>query len=81
MIPSFLSVKFQIIFENNGLGKYLVSYKSYESDSDDTNKNNNDTPKVEETVEKKSNYFVYLVATVSILTLGGTIYLVKKKKN
>lgn len=71
----------EIIFENNGLGKYLVSYKSYESDSDDTNKNNNDTPKVEETVEKKSNYFVYLVATVSILTLGGTIYLVKKKKN
>lgn len=70
----------EIIFENNGLGKYLVSYKSNESDSDDTNKNNNDTPKVEETVEKKSNYFVYLVATVSILTLGGTIYLVKKEK-
>ena len=72
----------EIIFENHGLGKYLVSYKSNNANSNDTLKEEekeNNTVLTEETNEKKTNYLLYAIATTFILLIGGTVIFIIKK--
>ena len=72
----------EVEFEDEGLGKYIVSYKSEDSNTN-INTNSNDTKPEEkkESGEKSINYIPYVIGGVAILLVGGVIYFVVRKKN
>ena len=61
----------EVIFEDNGLGKYIVSYKSAVSDNEEE----------KDDLEKKVNYVPYILGGVAILLAGGVVgtIVIKKK--
>lgn len=64
-----------LIFEDTGLGKYIISYKSEHTDKkDDENISN----KPEE--KKKNNYLYYAIGVVIIILCSSAIVLIIKKR-
>ncbi len=66
----------KLVFKNKGLGKYIISYKS--TDTNKGESNNNNTKPIEDE-KKKTNYIFYIIGGVSVLSLGGAIFYVTKK--
>ncbi len=72
----------EVVFEDKGLGKYIVSYKSGDSNSNiNVNTNSNDT-KLKDMKEKEEsiNYIPYIAGGVAILLVGGVICFVVRKR-
>lgn len=70
----------EIVFEDKGLGKYIISYVSNQEEKPSTNQN---TPKPVETndnKEKTVNYIPYVLGGTAIVLVGGVIYFIKKKE-
>ena len=67
----------KIVFTNTGLGKYIVSYKSLTNDINDNNVEDNQIS--EETSEKKTKNILLPIGVGLTLTIGGTLYFVRKK--
>ncbi len=68
----------EAVFENKGLGKYIVSYKSEDSNKV-SNTNSNDSQLKE--AGKSFNYIPYAIGGVAILLVGVIISFVVRKKN
>lgn len=73
----------EVIFEDSGLGTYIIAYKSDDEEKADTDTNiENPTDKNE--TEEKFNYIPYVVGFYvvgfSILLVGGAIYIIVRKK-
>ncbi len=67
----------EVTFENQGLGKYIVSYKSTVSNEGESS----NTLKQEVSKESKSNYILFVIGAVSVLFIGAGGYFVIKRKN
>ncbi len=67
----------EVVFTNKGLGKYIVSYKSADSNKEKDNHH----LKQEDSKEKKINYLLLAISSVSALLVGGTSYFIIRKKN
>lgn len=63
----------ELVFKSEGLGKYLISYKSEESDDKDTDN-------IDKTDEKKTNYLPYVIGGTIVVAGAGAVCLVAKKK-
>jgi len=75
----------ELVFEDNGLGKYLVSYKSdvYDLEAEEDIEDSNIQKKEENEIEiKKANYLPYILGSLIILILCIIIYnIVQKNRN
>ncbi len=72
----------EVTFEDSGLGKYIISYKTDASDKEEKPNTNDDTKLEEkETEEKSVNYIPFIVGGGVILLIGGVMHLVVRKKN
>ena len=60
----------ELVFEDSGLGKYIVAYKSSTEEKTNTNQE-----------EKSVNYIPYIVGGLTILLVGGVIYFIIRKKD
>ena len=60
----------EVVFEDNGLGKYMISYKSAAS---------NDEEK-EDDLKEKVNYIPYILGGITVLLAGGVICTIMIKK-
>lgn len=63
----------ELVFKSEGLGKYLISYKSEESDDKNTDN-------IDKTDEKKTNYLPYVIGGTIVVAGAGAVCLVAKKK-
>ncbi len=68
----------EVIFTNQGLGKFIVAYKSTTPNQDNTDKSDIDTSSTE---EKNSNVIIYAIGAAAIVIAGGAGYFIIKKKN
>lgn len=69
----------ELIFTDKGLGKYIVSYKTVDSDKEEVN--NNGSLESDVSKDKKSNYLFITVGAVSVLLIGGTSYFRIRRRN
>ena len=75
----------EVVFENVGLGKYIISYKDdeiTENNSVTDSKAQTEQQEKEEPIKnKKIDYMPYVIGGCVILFVGGIIYLVIRKNN
>ena len=65
----------ELVFEDNGLGTYIVSYKD-----ENVNKEENIENMVEKE-NKKINIIPYIIGIITIIFISFIIYIMKKKNN
>jgi len=71
----------EVEFEDSGLGKYIIAYKTDSEEKPNTNTNSNNTNVIEnKDTENSVNYLPYIIGGVAILLVGGVIYFVVRKK-
>ena len=68
----------ELVFEDKGLGKYIISYKTELNDNSDNNDDKNNINVDEE--PQKTNYILYVVIGSSLVILFGIGYFIKKSK-
>ncbi len=68
----------EIEFKDNGLGKYIISYKT--ETTDNTNNNDKNDNNMEEEPTQKTNYILYIAIGASSVILFGIGYSINKSK-
>jgi len=74
----------EVVFESDGLGKYIISYKDEETFENDTAPDVQEETKTEEKetqVEEKVNYIPYAIGISAVLLIGGSVCFAIRKKN
>ncbi len=66
----------EVVFEDNGLGRYIIAYKSEIPDQEE---NNSNISKPEEKNEKKTSYLPYIFVGGTILIIGIGYALIRRK--
>jgi len=69
----------EVEFEDSGLGKYIIAYKTDSEEKPNTNSNNTNIIENKD-AESSVNYLPYIIGGVAILLVGGVIYFVVRKK-
>jgi len=70
----------EVEFEDSGLGKYIIAYKTDSEEKPNTNSNNTNIIENKD-AESSVNYLPYIIGGVAILLVGGVIYFVVRKKD